>query len=60
MFFSTMNYQLTYTAFDKSLKKLIAATKISGNVSRHSLRRGGTTSMRVAGVTYKGEGPLGL
>ena len=27
MFFSTMNYQqVTYTAFDKSLKKLIAET----------------------------------
>ena len=48
--------------FNKALKMLIASAKIKENYSMHSLPRGGTTSMRAAGVplSYKGKGPLCL
>ena len=49
--FSTCNFtQITYSTFNKSFKRLISISKIKGNFSSHSLRRGGTTAMRAAGV----------
>ena len=42
MLFSTIsNQEVTYTALNKSLTKLIAAVKISGNFSTDLLRRHG-------------------
>ena len=49
--FSTGNYtQVTYSTFNKSFIRLISISNIRGNFSTHSLYRGGTTSMRAAGV----------
>ena len=49
--FSTKSYpKVSYSLFNKSLKKLIDKSKMKGNFSTHSLRRGGTTSMRASGV----------
>ena len=49
--FSTRNFtQITYSTLNKSFKRLISISKIKGNFSSHSLRRGGTTAMRAAGV----------
>ena len=51
LLFSTRNFtQITYSTFNKSFKGLISISKIQGNFSTHSLRRGGTTAMRAAGV----------
>ena len=51
MLFSTKNYpHVTNSIFNKSLKKLIYNSKIRGNFSTHSLRRGETTAMRAVGV----------
>ena len=49
--FLAKNYpQIRYSVSNKALKNLIVLSKIKGNFSTHSLRRGGTTSMRAAGV----------
>ena len=49
--FSTHNItHVTYSTFNKSFKRLISNSKIKGNFSSHSLRRGGTTARRAAGV----------
>ena len=49
--FSTYNIaHVTYSTFNKSFKRPISNSKIKGNFSSHSLRRGGTTAMRAAGV----------
>ena len=51
LLFSTRNFtQITYSTFNKSFKRLISISKIQENFSTHSLRRGGTTAMRAAGV----------
>ena len=49
--FSTKIYpKVNYSLFNKSLKMYIVRSKIKGKFSTHSLRRGGTTSMRASGV----------
>ena len=51
MLFSTNNYtHVTYSMLNKSLKSLISNSKVRDNFSTHSLRRGGPTAMRAAGV----------
>ena len=51
MLFSAKYYtHVTYSTFNKSFKRLVSNSKIRGNLSTHSLRRGGTTAMRAAGV----------
>ena len=51
LLFPTGNFtQITDSTFNKSFKRLISISKIQGNFSTHSLRRGGTTAMRAAGV----------
>ena len=50
--FSTCNItHITYSTFNKSSKRLTSNSKIKGNFSSHSLRRGGTTAMRAAVVS---------
>ena len=51
LLFSTGNFpQISYSIFNKAFKGLISISKVQGNFSTHSLRRGGTTAMRAAGV----------
>ena len=51
LLFSKGNFpQISYSTFNKSFKGLISMSKVQGNFSTHSLRRGGTTAMRAAGV----------